>query len=188
MKIYTKTGDKGKTDLYGGSRVSKTHPVLKCLGEIDELSSRIGMVCALATDYNKTSPRVPVYDIETLFLRSIQGNLQRINSYVANNSDDNMETVDSCYILELENEIDEMDDKTPTLTKFILPGVTKVDAQIHLCRSQTRKVERLLWELIENGRYIDKGILKYINRLSDYFFGLSRYVCIYLIEAEECYL
>lgn len=172
MKIYTKTGDKGKTSLYDGSRVSKTHQILQTVGEIDELTSRIGFMISL--DEN---------DVHISELRDIQRNLQDINSHIATVEKKNRKLPNLGKLLDntasLETRIDCMERHLPKLTKFILPGVTPMDAQSHLCRTQTRKVERFLNEeeimtiLGENSQLV----LSYINRLSDFFFVLARFTC-----------
>ena len=187
MKIYTKTGDKGFTSLYDGNRVAKHSINFYVLGEIDELSCRIGMLCSLLEDDN----------IKQL-LRDIQCKLQDFNTYVAtvNQTNKKLPYLDPNMINILENNIDYLESQNTKLTKFILPGVLKDDAQSHLCRTQTRKVERYLWEInncdnvllsnIKNREIIQielenfiipEIILTYINRLSDFFFVLSRWLC-----------
>tara|TARA_Y100000389_G_C17460508_1_gene521340 strand:+ start:2586 stop:3164 length:579 start_codon:yes stop_codon:yes gene_type:complete len=182
MKVYTKTGDKGTTSLYNGSRIGKYEIFFDVLGEIDELSSRIGMVCSLLNDTDITNK-----------LREIQGKLQDINSIIATpNSTKKLPNILDIDISNIENFIDDLEKSNSKLVKFILPGVTQIDSHCHLCRTQTRKVERFLWKfhydnstlptsggnLIEiKDIHIDTNITGYINRLSDLFFVLARFLC-----------
>jgi cob(I)alamin adenosyltransferase len=192
MKIYTKTGDKGFTSLYDGSRTKKNEIFFEVLGELDELTSRIGMICALMKE--KSPTRDKIYN----FLRKIQGKIQDINTIIATiKNKKNMPNITEEDVIEIESFIDELDNNLPKLTKFILPGVVELDAQCHLCRTQTRKVERFLWKLETSMNEItikragvqqildlstisisNSNIPEYINRLSDFFFTLARWFCI----------
>lgn len=171
MKIYTKTGDKGQTGLIGGSRVSKNNPRLEAYGTIDELNSFIGIL---------NTHQLP--EQTTDFLQSIQHHLFVIGSNLA--TDQQRTTLKSASIVEeqdiveLENEIDRMEATLPKLTNFILPGGAAGGAFAHVCRTITRRAERRILDLIQTDIEIDPLILKYINRLSDYFFTLSRYITV----------
>ena len=180
MKIYTKTGDKGKTSLYDGKRLNKFSLMFEVLGELDELTCRIGMLHALVKN-----------DEILKYLRKIQQIIQDINSNIATiDKTKKLPYIGGELIVEIETKIDGMEGKLPKLTRFILPGIGRIDSQVHLCRTQTRKVERLLWKLNNcelNGKIlnltlvkVDENILKFINRLSDYFFVLSRLVVLRL--------
>lgn len=167
MKIYTKTGDAGNTSLYDGSRAPKFSVVFQVLGEIDELNSRIGLLCTHMTD--------------TDMLRKIQRTLQDFNSHIATIDKTNKKLPDlaESLVLELENMIDEMEKVCPKLTKFILPGVTTPDALSHLCRTQARKAERYIVDMYYSHKVdIPDIIMKYMNRLSDFFFVFSRWICV----------
>ena len=183
--VYTRTGDKGVTSLYCGKRIQKSEIIFDILGCLDELTSRIGMLCALTVEKK---------DIVSS-LRIIQKNIQNINSIFATfntNKQQKLCKIDTLDIEKLETEIDTIDSKNPKLTSFILPGINTMDSQAHLCRTQTRNVERHIWKLyhgtVENDlahqlvydilRYTEdlEIILKYINRLSDFFFVLARYL------------
>ena len=179
-KIYTKTGDKGTSSLYDGSRCLKSDNIFDIMGEIDELSSRIGYLCSL----------LQLSELETFNIcRDIQQNLQNINSIIATIDSSKLKLPSADYmndthITKLEQHIDIMQSDLPTLTKFILAGVAPPDAQAHLCRTQTRKVERCLYKLKfkdHNERFIllDEQIYVYMNRLSDFFFVLARWLCQY---------
>ena len=140
MKIYTKKGDKGMTTLYDGTKVSKSEINLRIIGEVDELSSRIGMLCVFIKMENGIKDE-KIY----LFLRKIQHILQNFNSYIAiknPNKTKYLPDLESDLVEQLEEYIDSMEKINSKLTKFILPGVSQEDSQAHLCRTQTRKVER----------------------------------------------
>lgn len=167
--IYTKTGDKGTTALLDGSRVCKTSIFAETLGSTDELTTRIGLLCASLKEDNWE---------EVIFLRQIQANIQIINSYIACNSKSELNLPEIGDIdKELEVEIDRLETILPKLTKFILPGVTIPDAYAHSCRTQARCSEReVRGYQIEIGGLPDV-VFRYLNRLSDYFFVLARWLC-----------
>lgn len=188
MKIYTRTGDTGTSSLNDGYRTSKDSIIFSVVGEIDELSSRIGFLCSLPCDIGITP-----------FLRKIQRQLHKFNAHLASPTKTEgkwIPELDSAQVTELEQEIDIMENKLQSLKNFILPGCYELDSQAHLCRTQTRRVERKLWKLInysehlnliknnENTEFIPCAsqvinpiIPQYINRLSDFFFVLARWLC-----------
>lgn len=196
MKIYTKTGDKGVTSLYDGKKMSKRNILFHILGEIDELSSRIGLLSnIIKSNIESSLYKNKINLLEQL--KKIQKKLQDINSNIA--------TVDKKGrilpeileedTLDLEMLIDIMDNMNSRLTVFILPGASIEDSYCHLCRTQTRKVERYLLELQETDEIVcykkgkkelyldlsllnvDNNVLTFINRLSDFFFCLCRWLC-----------
>lgn len=179
MKLYTKTGDKGQTGLIGGTRVLKNDIRLEAYGTVDELNSFIGMLTTYA---------IPEKDIITL--RQIQSRLFTIGSYLA--TDTTKVQIQQVSILEqndisyLEEEIDRFDEKLPTLSSFILPGGSQVGALCHVCRTVTRRAERRLFDMNEY-HIVDNQILIYLNRLSDYFFALSRFLTIEKGGEEICW-
>lgn len=175
MKIYTKTGDKGFTHLWDGQKTMKSDIRFTVVGEIDELSSRIGVLISFLP--------------ETIFLRKIQTTLQHINSHIVTiKKQDKLVQIEYDLITELEETIDEIERTNTKLTKFILPGSGSIaDAFAHMCRTQCRKVERILWESDNNIILTPpnrENIFSYINRLSDYFFVLARSIT---PSGKECY-
>lgn len=168
MKIYTKRGDKGETSLYDGSAVLKSSEPIHIVGEFDELNSRIGLI------------RMQLFEIEQIsddhndLLILIQNIIMYISTAIATPSKVAEYKLYLEDTIKLENNIDKMMDEMPKLTKLILPAGNELSCNIHLCRTQTRKCERLIAEL-----ELDPSIKEFINRLSDYFFALARYVVFY---------
>jgi cob(I)alamin adenosyltransferase len=172
MKIYTKTGDAGQSALYDGSRHAKDSYIFEVLGEIDELSCRIGVVITQMPKTRNTC--IP-------FLRFIQVCLQDLNSLLATPKESRNQPKPFCptRVDILETHIDNLSSKLPRLSRFILPGVSTIDSSIQLCRTQTRKVERFLWhymncETSKTSSNIEPEVPQFINRLSDFFFMLAR--------------
>jgi len=164
MKIYTKTGDEGKTGLLGGSRVQKHSIRIHAIGEVDELNSFVGLAAISATEEIAKQ------------LSAIQHQLFDLGSELAcePGGDFQILSVSEKEIGELEASIDKMTSTLPPLEKFILPGGSEGAARIHVCRSVCRRVERTLQALAEREE-IRKDLLVYVNRLSDWFFTASRY-------------
>lgn len=177
MKIYTKTGDKGTTSLIGGTKVLKSHERIEAYGTVDELNSYIGLCRDLITDK----------EIKSL-LQEIQDRLFTIGSALA--CDPEKETklkipdIKEADVQLLEAEMDKMDDQLAPLQQFILPGGHPTVSHIHIARCICRRTERLVVNLLLDGEEHENLIIKYINRLSDYLFTLSRYVAKQL-NAEE---
>jgi cob(I)alamin adenosyltransferase len=170
MKIYTRTGDDGTTGLIGGSRVKKYDLRLDAYGTVDELNSYLGVVRSLQTE--EQADRI---------LEKIQNKLFVIGAHLA--SDDSITLVkkqmplgESDIVL-LEKEIDAMNEQLPELRNFILPGGCQATSFCHVARTVCRRAERLIVELSEKTE-VDPNLIKYINRLSDYLFVLSRKVSI----------
>ena len=174
MKIYTKTGDKGKTSLLGGTRVAKNSNKIIAYGTIDELNSFIGLLAEEVLNHEKKS------------LIRIQNNLFTIGSNLANDhtkSNIQLNNVAEADISFLEMEIDQMDSHLKPLKNFILPGGNKPSALAHICRTITRRAERLVVDmLLDDGK--NQIIIAYLNRLSDYFFTLGRFL-VHQAEDDE---
>jgi cob(I)alamin adenosyltransferase len=165
MKIYTKTGDKGKTSLLSGKRVSKYHPRIDAYGTVDELNSFIGLLRAFELER-----------ISDQILKNIQNQLFAIGSCLAMDEkrpEFALPEISSADIEILESEMDRIDATLPKLKSFIIPGGSQSIAVCHVCRSICRRSERLITELADNEQ-VDELIVIYMNRLSDYFFMLAR--------------
>jgi len=168
-KVTTKTGDKGETGLGDGSRVSKSHPLIRLLGEIDELNSYLGRAIASC---NK--------DTIIVELQSIQQDLFNMGGEISMpKTEINLLTKDRISFLE--DRIAKLNEQLPPLEEFILPGGDEFCSRIHVLRAVCRRVERYCVEVMEEGLKIRYWLL-YLNRLSDYFFVLSRY---YSLEDGE---
>jgi len=169
FKIYTKTGDKGKTSLIGGTKVLKSHWRIESYGNIDELNSHLGLL----GDYIKTE------DI-TVVIREIQDRLFTIGSSLAcdpeKESGLKIPDLKEEDITFLEREIDRMNEELPAMTSFLIPGGHMAVSQAHVARCVCRRAERSCVFLAANGEFVEPLVIKYINRLSDYLFVLSRYV------------
>jgi cob(I)alamin adenosyltransferase len=164
-KIYTKTGDKGTTALIGGTRVPKYHPRIEVYGTVDELNAFVGLLRDQVID--KHSRQVLIEIQERLFT------LESLVAHDAGTMVTNLPILSDADVTLLEKEMDDMNDTLPPLTAFILPGGHPVVSYAHICRTITRRAERLLIKLsIDNE--VDEINIKYLNRLSDYFFVLGR--------------
>lgn len=172
FRIYTKTGDKGETSLIGGTRLPKDHIRIETYGTVDELNSWIGMV----RDHD-----IHISHIKILI--QIQDRLFTIGSHLAADPDKNKmklpELTDEDVVL-LEKEIDRMEEGLPEMKHFILPGGHKAVSACHIARCVCRRAERAVVHL-SGLEKVDAIILKYLNRLSDFLFVLSR-----AIAYEKC--
>ena len=172
MKIYTKTGDKGTTALFGGTRVKKHNLRIESYGTVDELNSYIGLI----KDQEITK-------IAKNSLLRIQNDLFTLGAMLATPPEKetlksgkerlNIPKIDENSILFLENEIDRMDETLPQMTHFILPGGHQAVSFCHIARCVCRRSERLSVALNDE-ETINNDIIKYLNRLSDYLFTLAR--------------
>lgn len=162
MKIYTRTGDKGQTSLYGGKRVLKSDLRIEAYGSIDELNCALGVV--LAETNNKEIKQI---------LKNIQPDLFLIGSLLAGYKVKTNPI--SLKITKLEKWIDGFDEKLPELKNFILPQGIKTGSLLHLARSVCRRLERRVVELSQK-ESVDKEIIIYLNRLSDLLFVMARVV------------
>lgn len=175
MKIYTRTGDKGITGLFGGTRISKSSVRLHAYGTLDELNASLGVV--LATTTLPDTVREELVDIQS-FLFTIGADLATPLESKAN-----ILRTDPHYAEKLERWIDEMDMALEPMTKFILPGGCPAAALLHEARTICRRAERWIVEL-KNTEKISDGVIIVVNRLSDYLFTAARYAN-KITEAEE---
>lgn len=178
FRIYTKTGDKGTTALIGGTRVSKSDIRIESYGTTDELNSFIGM---LGDQLGKDSEITP-------WLREIQDRLFTIGSTLATDpkKDIKMALPDLHEedVTWLEEKIDLMDEQLLPMRSFILPGGHIAASTAHVCRCVCRRAERICVHMQNIDEYVPDLVLKYLNRLSDFLFQLSRYI-IFEKGAEE---
>jgi cob(I)alamin adenosyltransferase len=177
FKIYTKTGDKGRTSLIGGTKVPKSHLRIEAYGTVDELNSHIGLCRDLSNDEHTRS-----------ILLGIQDRLFTIGSSLACDPvrEPGMKLPDlkDADVKLLEQEIDRMTEELPPMRSFILPGGHPSVSQVHIARCICRRAERCCVRLELESLEVEPILLKYLNRLSDYLFVLARYVCLQL-KVEE---
>lgn len=168
MKIYTKTGDKGKTSLFDGTRVEKSSKRIESYGLIDEVNSQIGMLISLTNNDERFN------EIKVLLL-SIQNQLFILGSDLANPSRDSRDfpriSIDEIECLE--RNIDELESRLDPLKSFILPGGSILASQSHVVRTAIRRAELSMVHLYQNSEISDFAYI-YINRLSDLFFVIAR--------------
>lgn len=165
MKVYTKTGDDGTTGLFGGARVPKHHIRIESYGTADELNSYIGLV-----RHRKIDPKAEA------ILGEVQDRLFTIGSILASDpSKSNLKTPDlhNSDIELLEKEMDRMNEELPEMRSFVLPGGNDTVSFCHIARCVCRRAERLA-VLLNEKEPIEPLVIKYLNRLSDYLFVLSR--------------
>jgi cob(I)alamin adenosyltransferase len=167
MKVYTKKGDKGKTQLLGGSMVDKDHVKLECYGTIDELNSFIGNI--YDQDLKEFHKEILLNIQNQLF------NLGSIISFDGKKDKIKLPNITAKNIEMLEKAIDKMEESLPMLKNFILPSGHPTTSKCHIARTVCRRAERNLVTLSKTSE-IDNLHLQYLNRLSDYLFVLSRAV------------
>jgi cob(I)alamin adenosyltransferase len=165
IKIYTKGGDRGETSLLGGTRVPKYHERIEVYGTLDELNSFIGLLRDQNIDahYREILLEIQkkIFVSESRLAADKPENLQRLPRL----------TEDDISLLE--QEIDNMNEQLPALKSFLLPGGHPVVSYCHIARTICRRAERLTIKL--NDKFsVENEIIKYLNRLSDYFFVLAR--------------
>ena len=182
FKIYTKTGDKGETSLYGGTRVSKAAARVESYGTLDELNAFIGLAKAEISDEKVLNQ-----------LQKIQFDLFTVGSEAATPTDklilaNGKNRLDLMIseeeIMELERWMDNFDAELEPLQFFILPSGGKAAASVHVCRTVCRRAERAMVHLNETEE-VRPELIKYLNRLSDYLFILARYISKISGEKED---
>ena len=167
FKIYTKTGDKGLTSLLGGTRLPKYHIRIEAYGTVDELNSYIGLLRDVIEDKQKSE-----------ILIHIQDRLFTIGSHLAADPEKNKMELPQIFeedVLALEKDIDAINDLVPEMKSFVLPGGHVHVSYCHIARCVCRRAERAVLKLAEN-EPVDQIHYKYLNRLSDHLFMLSRWL------------
>jgi cob(I)alamin adenosyltransferase len=182
MKIYTKTGDQGKTSLFGGTRVPKHHIRIESYGTVDELNSYLGLIRDQQIDQNYKT-----------FLADIQHDLFTVGAILATPHENemlkngqprlNIQRIKENDIEKLELAMDAMNESLPPMTNFVLPGGHTTVSYCHIARCVCRRAERLAVHLNEIDP-IDERVLQYLNRLSDYLFVLARKLT-FDLQADE---
>ena len=167
-RIYTRTGDHGETHLAGGQRVSKDSLRIECYGTVDELNAFVGMACLSAAE---TVPQLAA------ILRRVQHELFNLGSILATKPEDvhpKQARITAAEIEQLEKEIDQANADLSPLRSFVLPGGSRLNTELHVCRTVCRRAERIAVSL---GREepIPAEVVQYLNRLSDAFFVWSRW-------------
>lgn len=169
IKIYTKTGDLGTTSLIGGTKVPKSHIRIDTYGTVDELNSWIGVV----SDYT------PDEQIKAV-LKEIQDRLFTVGSSLACDPEKEplmkIPDLKESDIEFLEQQIDQMNTQLPAMKFFVLPGGHLAISQSHVARCVCRRAERCCVNMQEQDIFVEPLVIKYLNRLSDYLFVLSRYL------------
>ncbi len=160
MKIYTKNGDSGETSLIGGKKVPKFHLRIECYGTIDELNSFVGFLCAGEISQNDKN-----------FLFYLQNQLFNVGTILA--CERGIYNFSENEVQNVENQIDKIEEMLPPLRNFILPSGDNLIALCNICRTICRRAERRIVELSQEV-FVNQEVMKFINRLSDYFFVLGR--------------
>lgn len=183
LKIYTRTGDKGKTSLIGGTKVPKNHLRIESYGTVDELNSFVGLLNDHLDTLRGIAPLSPGANTAQqpgmLPLREIQDRLFTIGASLACDPDKEpklkIPDLKKEDITRLENEIDRMNEELPPMKSFILPGGHPAVSTAHVVRCVCRRAERVCVRMQEERLFIEPIIIQYLNRLSDYFFVLARF-------------
>ena len=167
-RIYTKTGDQGATHLAGGQRVGKDSPRIECYGTVDELNAFVGMAGVSASESLPELAKI---------LRRVQHELFNLGSVLATLPEDvhpKQARITADEIRQLETEIDRANADLAPLRSFVLPGGTRLNTELHACRTICRRAERLAVAL-SRAEPIPPETIPYLNRLSDAFFVWSRW-------------
>ena len=179
-RIYTRAGDKGKTGLLSGERIGKDDPRVEAYGTVDELGTTLGVAKVHASE------RIAQY------IHEIQQKLFLINAELATNTDSlevddplkNLKRITAEDVENLERIADELSEELPLLTNFVIPGGTKAAAFLHVCRTVCRRAERRIVYYAGTSP-VNEQLIKYINRLSDLLFVMSRYENIEIGDGDQ---
>ncbi|MBO0454405.1 MULTISPECIES: cob(I)yrinic acid a,c-diamide adenosyltransferase [Enterococcus] len=180
MKVYTRSGDKGKTSAIGRPRLMKNSPRIEAYGEVDELNSLIGLIISQLDTEQEMFKKLADELVE------IQHLLFDVGTDLANLEKDFPLRITADAAKWLENQIDWYTEKTPAIEKFILPGGNPLASWLHYARAVCRKVERRIVTLMEQEE-INTHAYVFINRLSDYLFMIARYTNTQKSETEVFY-
>ena len=176
-RIYTRRGDSGETSLVGGQRLQKDALRIECYGTVDELNSFLGLACLSAQN---DLPQLAV------ILKRVQNELFNLGSILATRSEDiypKQPRVTATEIAQLETEMDTANESMAPLRSFVLPGGSRLSAELHVCRTVCRRAERITVALARE-ETIPPEAVQYLNRLSDALFVWSRWVN-HVLDAPE---
>jgi len=173
-RVYTRRGDQGETSLAGGQRLAKDGPRIEAYGTVDELNSFLGVARATANEAAAAEPRLA--ELAIILLR-VQHELFNLGSILATLPEDvhpKQARVTDAEIAQLEREIDRMNEPLPPLRSFVLAGGSRLDAELHVCRTVCRRAERACVTLSRT-ESVPPEAVSYLNRLSDALFVWSRW-------------
>ncbi len=168
--IYTRTGDGGKTFLLTGTKVSKSSLRIAAYGDVDELSSVLGVADCLLDERKILAP---------FNLRAVQAELMTVASLLACDvpaAAGKLSQIPLDAVKRMEREIDEMNEQLPPLKNFILAGGSLAGSYLHVARTVCRRAERAAAALSDSGEFVAEGVAPYLNRMSDFLFVAARYV------------
>jgi cob(I)alamin adenosyltransferase len=169
-RIYTRGGDKGETSLAGGQRVPKDAARIEAYGTVDELNAVLGLAAVSSNEDSRLAPLAAI-------IRRVQHELFNLGSILATQPEDvhpKQPRITDAEITQLEHEIDQMNEDLPALRSFVLPGGSRVNAELHVARTVCRRAERLLVALARQEQTPPQAV-QYLNRLSDALFVWSRW-------------
>ena len=173
-RVYTRGGDTGETSLVGGQRLPKDDLRIEAYGTVDELNAFVGLARQTVTELIESHPNLNAL---MSILDRIQHELFNLGSTLATRFED-LQPKQPCIrpsnVSQLEREIDEMNVELPELRSFVLPGGSRLNVELHLCRTVSRRAERLCVSLARQEK-IPPVTIQYLNRLSDAFFVWSRW-------------
>lgn len=175
-KVYTRVGDRGETRLVGGRKVPKDDPRIEAYGTVDELNAVVGLVRVFVA--RAGGPEEHAVTVDTM-LADVQNELFVVGSDLATRASDRWEgmvRVGDAEITRIERWIDQLNEELPPLEEFILPGGGVVGAFLHQARTVCRRAERRVLTLLRAEPEVGEDCLRYLNRLSDFFFVLGRWV------------
>ncbi len=173
-RIYTRGGDQGQTSLVGGQRAPKNSLRIECYGTVDELNSFIGLAGVTAAESARSA--APLIKLASI-LRRVQHELFNLGSILATLPEDvgpQQPRVTAAEVEQLEREIDEANAELKPLRSFVLPGGSRLNAELHVCRTVCRRAERLVVAL-DQAETVPAEAIQYLNRLSDALFVWSRW-------------
>ena len=176
MKVYTKKGDTGTTQLIGGTRVSKSSLRIESYGTIDELNSFIGLIRDQDIDEKYKQQLIEIQDRLFTIGSSLASDPEKSKMKIPDLLESDIQFLEDC--------MDEMDRELPEMKFFVLPGGHTTVSYCHLSRCVCRRAERIIVALSEHD-FVAEGVFKYVNRLSDYLFVLSRKLAQDLKASEQ---